>query len=223
MNSERVLVVSPHPDDETLGAGGTLLKYKQEGAETFWLNITDVHEDYGYSKEFVQNRACEIETATKMYQFNKSFNLKLKPADLSQYPETELIDKISAVVREIQPTTLILPYAYDTHSDHGCVFRASYACTKSFRYPSVKKVLAMEILSETDFANPQNGFIPNYFVNITNQFGFKLDILMIYKSELSKPPFPRSIENTTALATLRGSTAGFRYAESFLLLKSLID
>ena len=46
----RILVVSPHPDDETLGAGGTILRYKNEGKEVYWLNITNVKEEYGYSK-----------------------------------------------------------------------------------------------------------------------------------------------------------------------------
>ena len=47
----RILVISPHADDETLGAGGTLLKYKNQGHNIFWLNVTDMKEEYGYTKE----------------------------------------------------------------------------------------------------------------------------------------------------------------------------
>ena len=39
-----IVVVSPHPDDETLGAGGTLLRMKKEGHGVYWLNITDVEQ-----------------------------------------------------------------------------------------------------------------------------------------------------------------------------------
>ena len=43
-----VLVISPHPDDETLGAGGALLKFKDMGNKIFWLNVTNMKTEYGY-------------------------------------------------------------------------------------------------------------------------------------------------------------------------------
>lgn len=38
----KIMIISPHPDDETLGAGGSILKFKDLGYEIYWLNITDV-------------------------------------------------------------------------------------------------------------------------------------------------------------------------------------
>lgn len=38
----RVLVAAPHPDDETLGAGGTILRMLAEGHEVYWVNFTAV-------------------------------------------------------------------------------------------------------------------------------------------------------------------------------------
>ena len=52
----KILVVSPHPDDETLGAGGTLLKMKELGHQIFWLNITDMKVGEGWEEA---NRSCE--------------------------------------------------------------------------------------------------------------------------------------------------------------------
>lgn len=40
----KIVVVSPHPDDESLGAGGLIAKHKKAGDQVFWINITDVEE-----------------------------------------------------------------------------------------------------------------------------------------------------------------------------------
>jgi len=43
----------------------------------------------------------------------------------------------------------------------------------------------------------------------------------LYKDEIASPPFPRSEEGLRGLATIRGAEAGCRYAEAFMLLKSI--
>ncbi len=57
----KVMVISPHPDDETLGAGGTLLKFKEKGHKLYWLNVTNVKVEYGYSEERVKERNKECD------------------------------------------------------------------------------------------------------------------------------------------------------------------
>ena len=49
----KILVIAPHPDDETLGCGGALLRHRKEGEEIHWLIMTTVNEDLGFSKEFI--------------------------------------------------------------------------------------------------------------------------------------------------------------------------
>ena len=82
----------------------------------------------------------------------------------------------------------------------------------------------METISETDFAPAliENAFIPNYYVDISDYFEKKQEILNIYKSELGEYPFPRSHRNIEALATMRGSQIGVEYAESYMVLKVII-
>ena len=46
---KKVIVIAPHPDDETLGCGGTLLKHKANGDEIYWLIVTNVDEKNGWS------------------------------------------------------------------------------------------------------------------------------------------------------------------------------
>ena len=81
----------------------------------------------------------------------------------------------------------------------------------------------METLSETEFAPSlkENSFIPNVFCDITDYIHKKLEIMKIYKSELSAHPFPRSINNIKSLSMFRGASSGCDYAESFMLLKEI--
>ena len=81
----------------------------------------------------------------------------------------------------------------------------------------------METLSETEFAPAlkEDSFIPNVYVDISEFFEKKLKIMRIFKTELGDHPFPRSERNLKALATLRGATAGCKYAEAFMLLKEI--
>ena len=77
-----------------------------------------------------------------------------------------------------------------------------------------------ETLSETEFAPPfaDGAFAPNTFVDITKYFKDKIGIMKIYTSEVMAAPYPRSIETIEALAALRGSRIGKKYAEAFTLI-----
>lgn len=80
----------------------------------------------------------------------------------------------------------------------------------------------MEIVSETDFGKPQNPFVPNFFVDISEYMEQKIDAVNLYDTELGQHPFPRSIKNIEALATVRGAAAGVEYAEAFRMIKCII-
>ncbi|HIP45617.1 MAG TPA: PIG-L family deacetylase [Sulfurospirillum arcachonense] len=220
---DKVLIVAVHPDDETLGCGGTLLRHKANGDEIHWMIATDVKESEGFTKELVARRDKEITQVSKMYDFNSVHKLGLSTMRVDEYSMSELIGPISKIISDIKPSILYLPFKGDVHSDHRKIFEAAYACTKSFRYPFIKKIYMVETLSETEFApsTKEDSFIPNVFVDITDFMDKKLEIIKVFESEIAEHPFPRSIRNLKALATLRGATAGCEYAESFVLLKEI--
>lgn len=213
----KILVVSPHPDDETLGAGGTILRLTAEGNEVFWLNITRMTEAK-FSKEMIERRKAQLEKIENFYGFSKVYHLNMPTTELDNADSTKAIEMIGAVIGEVKPETLILPDYNDVHSDHKRVFEWCYSCSKVFRYPYIKKILTMEIVSETDFSG-LDAFFPNYFVDITDYIEDKIQALRVYDTEMAAPPFPRSEENVRALATVRGAMAGVRYAEAFRLIK----
>jgi LmbE family N-acetylglucosaminyl deacetylase len=216
-----ILVVSPHPDDETLGCGGSLLKWKAQGHELHWLNITNMKVEYGFTKEEMLDRAEQIKRVAREYRFDGVYDLGLKPAWLDQYPKTDLVEKMRFVIEKVRPHTIVLPYKYDAHSDHTVTTELVCACTKVFRASYVKQVMMMEINSETDFVIGDAPFYPNYFVDISPHLDKKIEILKIYHTEVGTFPFPRSAEAVKAQAMIRGVQAGCQYAEGFMILKMI--
>jgi len=219
----KVLVVATHPDDETLGCGGTLLKHKANGDSVDCLVVTSIKEENGFAASVVGARRQEIKTASSMYGFDSVYDLDFSTMQLDSIPFSRLISSISDVLREVEPNIVYLPFKSDVHTDHQIAFKAAYSCTKTFRCPSIKKIVMMETLSETEFAysTKENSFIPNMFVDVTDFIDRKIEIMNIYKNEIGPHPFPRSERNIRALATFRGATAGCEYAESFMILKEI--
>ena len=219
----RVLVLAVHPDDETIGCGGTLLRHKAEGDEIYWLIATSMKETDGFTKKEVRNRKSQIDAASQAYDFNRIYTLDISTKKVDLLPKVDIINKISEIFHKVKPNTIYLPFMNDVHSDHRIIFELAFSCTKVFRYPFINKILMMETVSETEFTPSLKGtvFTPNHFVNITNFLDKKIKIFKLFNNEIKKPPFPRSTENIKSLATLRGSMAGCKYAESFMILKEI--
>ncbi|TJY41962.1 PIG-L family deacetylase [Cohnella pontilimi] len=222
---KKVLVIAPHPDDETLGCGGTLLKHIESGDEVYWLIVTGIDVNSGYTSERVAERDREIAEVARLYPFRRTFSLHKPTTKLDELPFGELVQDMAEVFRAVEPDTVYVPYRGDVHSDHKYVFDAAISCSKWFRYPFVRKVLAYETLSETEFGlNPDaNGFRPNVYVNISDFMDRKWSIMQTFDSEIAEFPFPRSKVSMEALARYRGSAAGVHAAEAFMLLKEVIQ
>jgi N-acetylglucosamine malate deacetylase 1 len=213
MPKNKILIISVHPDDETLGCGGTILKHKNAGDDVYCVFITN-------GNKFQKTTIPLLKDA---YDFNKIFSLELPEIILDSLPLKDIIAPLSKVINEVRPEIIYLPNRSDVHSDHRRVFEAAQACTKSFRYPFIRKVLMCEIMSETDFmpALPELMFIPNVFVDITEFFDKQMEIMKIFESELFEPPFTRSLEAIKAHKTYRGSQINAYYAECFMLVKEI--
>lgn len=217
---QTALVVAPHPDDETLGCGGTLLRHARRGDPVHWLILTAMTPAGHYSAARAARRKAEIRAVAKSYPFAAVHSLGLPAARLDAVPKVELVKKISAVFTRVQPEIIYLPHFGDAHTDHRIGAEAAIACTKWFRQPSLRRVLAYETLSETDFGT--RPFVPSVFVDVSKTLERKIEILKLYGEELGDFPFPRSETAVRALAALRGAASGFSAAESFELIKELI-
>ena len=197
----RVLVIAPHPDDETLGCGGSLLRHKKEVDKLYWIIITGISEDMGWQEAAVKKRDAEIYAVAKKYGFADVFNFRLPTTKLDTLPLSDLIEKITEVYKKIEPEIIYMPYAYDVHTDHQLIAKALQSTFKWFRYPYIKKVLMYETPSETEFNFLGNrAFQPNVFIDISGYIDKKIDAMKIFESEICDFPFPRS-EKTIRTST----------------------
>ena len=215
----KVICIAPHPDDETLGCGGTLLKHKANGDDIYWLIVTGINQDDGWKQNDIKKRDIEINAVEEKYGFTNVFNLRLPTTKIDLLPVSDLITQISKVYKKVEPDIIYMPYEHDVHTDHQIIVKVLQSTLKWFRYPHIKKVYMYETISETEFNFVENRiFKPNVFVDISNYLNKKLEIMDIYKGEMKKFPFPRSEKSIRALATLRGSQSGFNAAEAFELV-----
>lgn len=219
----KVMFIATHPDDETLGCGGTILKHKAMGDEIYWLIMTNISNEDGYDEVKVKTRQQEISIVAREYGFKEVIKFDLPTTRLDVIPRNQIIKAAGDIIDKVKPDMIYLPNRNDVHSDHKVTFDAVISSTKTFRCPFVKKILVYEVISETEFAPSlqSNAFVPNSFSDITGYIERKIEIMGMYEGEMGIHPFPRSRENIMSLATFRGATAGVRYAESFVLLKEI--
>ncbi len=219
----KTLIVSVHPDDETLGCGGTMLKLKSMGHELFWLIMTDVRDEYGYSEEVIKRTNNGIKEVARAYGISEVRNIGLRPKHLHSIDFLDILEAVSRVVNEIKPDWVFSVNRSDIHTDHQVAAKAVASCTKSFRYPFIKRIYLYECLSETEasMALPENVFLPNAYSDISGFLEGKIEIMKMYPDEIQESPMPRSKEVISALAVYRGGSIGVKHAEAFMLIREV--
>jgi LmbE family N-acetylglucosaminyl deacetylase len=221
----KVLVISTHPDDETLGCAGTILKHKNNGDSVHWIIATSPHTP-AWSDETIARKKQEIETVSATYNMDNVYKLGFPAAMLETLPLTEIIKALETRISEINPDVVYLVHGGDIHSDHRVTFNAATSAIKSFKMADlgIKRILCFETLSSTE-AGPQipvSAFTPNVFVDISDFIDQKIEIMNLYATEVQDDPLPRGPAAIKALARYRGATIGVQYAEAFMLIRELI-
>ena len=214
-----ILVVAPHPDDETLGCGGTLYRHHKEGNELYWIIVTRISVEAGWSAETVKTRQDEIDTVADKYGFHDVLQFGLPTTQIDTLPMSDLIAKFAEVYSKVEPGIIYMPFSHDVHTDHQFVAKAMQSTFKWFRNPHIQRVLMYETVSETEYNFVgDRTFRPNVFVDISSYLDDKIEIMKLYESELGEFPFPRCETTVRSLAAFRGSQGGFEAAEAFELV-----
>jgi LmbE family N-acetylglucosaminyl deacetylase len=221
-NKKRILVVAPHPDDETLGVGGTIAKFAARGDEVFILMVSG-HLPPLYNREDYEETVSEAYSAFNLLGVAKSEFLEIPATMIGDQPLHKVNGMISKIVNEFNPHVVFCPYP-DRHVDHRLVFDSVMVATRPVGVGrDIEIVATYETLSETHWNAPhiEPNFTPNWVVDITDYIETKLDALRCYKSQISDFPGPRSIEAVEALAKFRGTQAGFGYGEGFHIVRMI--
>ena len=108
--TNKVLAIAVHPDDETLGCGGALLKHKANGDEIHWLIATDIKESEGFEKTTVEKREEEINKIKELFGFSSVNRLGLSTTKIDEYGMSDLISKISSIINKVKPNIIYLPF-----------------------------------------------------------------------------------------------------------------
>lgn len=218
------MVIAPHADDETLGAGGTLLRLQSEGAVLHWILMT-TPEGSGYSDEYVRVHAQQVHSVNKAYGFDSLTRLEYPASSLSDQPLGAIVDGFRRLAGEFRPDTVLIPHSGDAHDDHAVTARAAWAAFKSFRMPSmgVRGLYSMEILSETgaSVSGQLDPFRATTIVDISAFLERKLELFGLYRTEITEGG-PRSISAVRAQAVLHGAEYGCAAAERFTCLQQII-
>jgi LmbE family N-acetylglucosaminyl deacetylase len=201
----KILIVASHPDDEVLGMGGTIKKLSKKNS----IILCIVSE--GTSAQYSDQKMIEIRK-----------NACLKSGKLLGFPDQKL-DSISnlqinqfleKIVSKHRPDIVFTTPNNDLNNDHLIVHNSTLVATRPLR-SSVKRLLSYEIPGYT-----KTSFHPNVFEDISKELKYKINAFKIYKSEIEKFPYPRSIEAIRNLSIYRGLQSGFKNAESFILIRS---
>ena len=218
----KILIISPHPDDEVLGCGGTIAKHNADGNDVFLCIVTTAYTPE-WSSEFIEKRKEEVENSSMILGIKKTYFLNYPTVKLDTIPQKDLNHALITILDKLKPEIVYIPFKGDLNRDHRLIFEASLVATRPLKNSSVRRILAYEILSETEWGNPLELFSPNVYVDISNTLEKKMNAMVAYQSELRDYPHPRHQDVIRALAVKRGSEAGLKYAEAFCLIREVID
>ena len=216
-----LLAIAAHPDDVELTCGGTLLKMAQQGYKTGILDLTAG--EMG-TRGTPETRAKEAAKAAKLLGVKWRGTLGVPDSDVQPSRQHKL--RLAAVIRELRPKTVILPYWEARHPDH---YHASTLGYEGCFLAGLKQLpiedeafRPFKILYSTSYASIR----PTFIVDITAQFGQRRKAILAFASQFRPKKSARASQVHLAIDRLEaemnqlarhyGQLIGVEYGEPFL-------
>jgi len=215
--AEKVLVLAPHMDDETIGCGGTLALHAQRGAQITVMFLTDgrngsseVNALYGEERkrrqqELIEIRTTEARAALQRLGANRMICLDAEDGALSRC--TWAAEKLRDVLLKIRPELVYVPFYLEEHADHRA---ASQVLLDAAAGTSLEfQCMGYEVWTP---------LFPNCLVRIDATVAVKKQALQEYPSQLRQCDYLHAsiglnAHRSAGLIQPAGGTGG--YAEAF--------
>ncbi|HJU55720.1 MAG TPA: PIG-L deacetylase family protein [Pyrinomonadaceae bacterium] len=214
MANKNILVVAAHPDDEVIGAGGTIAAHAARGDQVFIAILTE-----GASVQFpgeddkISLKKRQALDAARMLGAKKVFSGDFPDQRLDATPVLEVNRFVERVAREVEPHVIYTHHFADLNSDHRVAYEAAAVAARPFSLPSFERLLCYSVDTLTHAGQGAQQF--NVYSDITETLEVKLKAMQIYETEVRAYPHPRSVEAMRYMALRNGAMVGLRAAEVF--------
>lgn len=225
LNNKKILIISPHPDDEIIGCGGLIAHNKIIKSKTSVLYIT-----VGSSRQLVtgktdfETRNSEIKNVSEYGNFDYKILFKDKYfVELDTLPQKKLIDLIEDYIDEKKPDLVFIPLGDSYNQDHRATFNASITALRPAPISVRHMVKNVFVYEEPYNWSLNNSFKPNFYLNTEEVEDEKIKLMKLHLTQDRDFPFARSKENLIARMRIRGSECGLKSAEAYQLLRGSFE
>ncbi|MFN0058899.1 MAG: PIG-L deacetylase family protein [Planctomycetota bacterium] len=228
---QRLLVLSPHADDETIGCGGLMAKIKDLGGEVYVMVMTvgDLdHYDGREGRTSGQTRTDELAAAMDVFGVD-DWEIVIKDSDwhlrLDGMPRRDLVNLLEREARlaidKIKPTALAIP-APSFNQDHVALHDAAITACRP-HLASMKPFQRLVLVADSpQLAWNTRTFQPNFYVDITKYLDTKLRAFAKHESQQRPSPHMGGIESLRLLAEWRGREISVGAAEAYDCLRLVV-
>lgn len=214
---KKVLVLAAHPDDETLGCGGTINRLSKEGCQIQLITFTNGESSRG---ELNKDRNNLLDKVSDKLGIQKFSSADFPDNSMDSIPLINICKFIEGEVT-YNPDIIFTHHPEDMNIDHQLVAKATFTV---FRPQSGAKhqIFSYFVPSSTDYNPTLNLVGHSYFKLLKENFEAKQETLKIYDNEMRDYPHTRSYKNIENLMRVWGSEVGTEFAEKFLKIRELV-
>jgi LmbE family N-acetylglucosaminyl deacetylase len=230
---QRLLVITPHADDETYGCAGSIARIKALGGLVYVVLATAgdvVHFADGDPKLIThQTRLGEFESVMRLLKVD-DWDLLYSDEDshlaLDMKPRRELVRRLESTgklaIERVRPTMLMIP-APSYNQDHEALFRACITATRP-GVPGQRHVVPTVLAYDNTalfWSFGQERFQPTYYIDISEYLDVKIKAMRLHFSQVRPPIYHGSPESLELATRLRGREVSVAAAEGFSVLRAV--